>query len=164
MKKGKNITLLIGIACILTVVLWKAIEFVFNCSSIIKEDSFKYSMILDKLPILIIFLFLIIPVILLIRNLKNKTGKLIPIISIIVNSIVLFWVFFFSFSPDIPRYITINEFGLIDIYFKIIMQFLESGGLLLVVGYVALIIGSSLSLLKNKQNIINEEGTAITEK
>lgn len=160
MKKGKNITLLVGIACVSAVVIWQVIKTIFHYFSILNEDGFKYFIAWDISPIVIMFLLLIIPVSLLARNLKNKTGTLLPIISIIINSTVLLWVLFLSFTPAIPQYIIYSKLGLIDTYFTVIMGFLESGGLLLVIGHVALIVGSFLSLpKKKKQNTINYKDT-----
>ena len=160
MKKGKNITLLVGIACVSAVVIWQVIKTIFHYFSILNEDGFKYFIAWDISPIVIMFLLLIIPVSLLAKNLKNKTRTLLPIISIIINSTVLLWVLFLSFTPAIPQYIIYSKLGLIDTYFTVIMRFLESGGLLLVIGHVALIVGSFLSLpKKKKQNTINYKDT-----
>ncbi|MBQ8551101.1 MAG: hypothetical protein IJ426_07175 [Clostridia bacterium] len=160
MKKGKNITLLVGIACVSAVVIWQVIKTIFHYFSFLNEDGFKYFIAGDISPIVIMFLLLIIPVSLLARNLKNKTGTLLPIISIIINSKVLLWVLFLSFTPAIPQYLIYSKLGLIDTYFTVIMRFLESGGLLLVIGHVALIVGSFLSLpKKKKQNTINDKDT-----
>ena len=160
MKKGKNITLLVGIACVSAVVIWQVIKTIFHYFSILNEDGFKYFIAWDISPIVIMFLLLIIPVSLLAKNLKNKTGTLLPIISIIINSTVLLWVLFLSFTPAIPQYLIYSKLGLIDTYFTVIMRFLESGGLLLVIGHVALIVGSFLSLpKKKKQNTINYKDT-----
>ena len=160
MKKGKNITLLVGIACVSAVVIWQVIKTIFHYFSILNEDGFKYFIAWDISPIVIMFLLLIIPVSLLAKNLKNKTGTLLPIISIIINSTVLLWVLFLSFTPAIPQYLIYSKLGLIDTYFTVIMRFLESGGLLLVIGHVALIVGSFLSLPKKKKhNTINYKDT-----
>lgn len=160
MKKGKNITLLVGIACVSAVVIWQVIKTIFHYFSILNEDGFKYFIAWDISPIVIMFLLLIIPVSLLAKNLKNKTRTLLPIISIIINSTVLLWVLFLLFTPAIPQYLIYSKLGLIDTYFTVIMRFLESGGLLLVIGHVALIVGSFLSLpKKKKQNTINYKDT-----
>lgn len=160
MKKGKNITLLVGIACVSAGVIWQVIKTIFHYFSILNEDGFKYFIAWGISPIVIMFLLLIIPVSLLAKNLKNKTGTLLPIISIIINSTVLLWVLFLSFTPAIPQYLIYSKLGLIDTYFTVIMRFLESGGLLLVIGHVALIVGSFLSLpKKKKQNTINYKDT-----
>ena len=160
MKKGKNITLLVGIAFVSAVVIWQVIKTIFHYFSILNEDGFKYFIAWDISPIVIMFLLFIIPVSLLAKNLKNKTRTLLPIISIIINSTVLLWVLFLSFTPAIPQYIIYSKLGLIDTYFTVIMRFLESDGLLLVIGHVALIVGSFLSLpKKKKQNTINYKDT-----
>lgn len=160
MKKGKNITLLVGIAFVSAVVIWQVIKTIFHYFSILNEDGFKYFIAWDISPIVIMFLLLIIPVSLLAKNLKNKTRTLLPIISIIINSTVLLWVLFLSFTPAIPQYIIYSKLGLMDTYFTVIMRFLESDGLLLVIGHVALIVGSFLSLpKKKKQNTINYKDT-----
>ena len=52
--------------------------------------------------------------------------------------------------PTIPQYIIYSELGLIDTYFTVIIGFLANGGLLFIVGYLSLIIGSVLSLPKRK--------------
>ena len=164
MKKGKNITLLIGITCVFAVVLFQVIESIFHYFSILDKEGFQYSITLDIAPIVIVFLLLIIPVILLIGNLKNKTGKVLPIISIIINCVVLLWVLFFSFTPAIPQYLILSKLQLIDIYLDIIVSFLKNGGLLFVIGYAALIIGSFLSLpKKKKQKAIDDENTTLTD-
>ena len=152
--------MLVGIACVSAVVIWQVIKTIFHYFSILNEDGFKYFIAWDISPIVIMFLLLIIPVSLLAKNLKNKTGTLLPIISKIINSAVLLWVLFLSFTPAIPQYLIYSKLGLIDTYFTVIMRFLESGGLLLVIGHVALIVGSFLSLpKKKKQNTINYKDT-----
>ena len=164
MKKGKNITLLIGVACVFVVAVWQVIEFVFNNLPIIKEDSFKSYIVLDISPIVIVFLLLVIPVVLLVQNLENKTGKVLPIVSIIVNCVALFGVLFLSFTPTIPEYLIYNKLEMKDLYFTVILRFLENGGLLFVIGYAALIIGSFLSFPKNNpQKTIDDENTVLTD-
>ena len=164
MKKGKNITLLVGIACVSATIIWQVIKSIFHYFSILNEDGLKYFIAWDVSPIVIMLLLLIIPVSLLARNLKNKTGTLLPIISIIINSAVLLWVLFLSFTPAIPQYLIYSKWGLIDTYFTVIMGFLESGGLLFIIGYAAIIIGSFLSFSKNqKQNTIDDGDTTLID-
>lgn len=164
MKKGKNITLLVGIACVSAVVIWQVIKTIFHYFSILNEDGFKYFIAGDISPIVIMFLLLIIPVSLLAKNLKNKTGKVLPIVSIIVNCVALLWVLFFSFTPAIPQYLILSKLGIIDTYLVFIVNFLKSGGLLFVIGYATLIIGSFLSFPKNqKQNTIDDGNTTLID-
>ncbi len=164
MKKGENITLLIGIICNFTIAVWQLMQFIYHSLTVLTEKNIKYFLNGDILPVAIIFLLMIFPVVLLVQNLKNKTGKLIPIISIIINSTVLLWILFLSFTPAIPQYLIYSKLRLIDTYFIVILRFLENGGLLFVVGYAALIIGSFLSFPKNKkQKTIDDENTTVIE-
>lgn len=50
MKKGKNITLLVGIACVSAVVIWQVIKTIFHYFSILNEDGFKYFIAWDISP------------------------------------------------------------------------------------------------------------------
>ncbi len=164
MKKGKNITLLIGIICNFTIAVWQLMQFIYHRLTVLTEKNIKYFLNGDILPIAIIFLLMIFPVVLLVQNLKNKTKKVLPIVSIIVNCVVLLWVLFFSFTPAIPQYLIISKWGVIDTYLVLIVNFLKSGGLLFVIGYAVLIIGSFLSFPKNKkQKTIDDEKTTVTE-
>lgn len=161
MKKGKNITLIIGIICIFTFTVWQLIQFVYQSFTVLTEENIKYFLIGYILPIAIIILLMIFPVVLLVQNLKNKTGKVLPIVSIIVNCIALLWALFFSLAPAIPQYLILSKMGIIDVF---IVNFLKSGVLLFVIGYAALIIGSFLSFPKNqKQNTIDDGNTTLID-
>ncbi len=151
MKKAKNIILLSGIICNFTIMIWQLIQLTYRGLTSLTGKNLTYFLKDGILPITIIFLLLIIPVILLVENLKNKTTKALPIISITINFAVLLWVLFFSLAPEIPQYLVMSELGFIDTYLVLIVNFLRNGGLLFVVGYAALIIGSFLSLPKKKR-------------
>ena len=164
MKKGKNITLIIGIICIFTFTVWQLIQSVYHGFTGLAEKNIKYFLLGYILPIAIILLLMIFPVVLLVQNLKNKTGKVLPIVSIIVNCVALLWVLFFSFAPALPQYLILSKLGIIDTYLAFIVMFLKSGGLLFVFGYAALIIGSFLSFPKNqKQNTIDDGNTTLID-
>ena len=100
-------------------------------------------------------LLMLAPVLLFIRNLKNKTGKALPIISVIINCIILSLRLFSLFTPAIPQYIIYNKLGLIDTYFVIFISFLSEGGFLFIFGCLSLIIGSVLSLKKAEKQLGN---------
>ena len=161
MKKGKNITLLIGIICNFTIAVWQLMQFIYHSLTVMTEKNIKYFLNGDILPIAIIFLLMIFPVVLLVHNLKSKTGKVLPIVSIIVNCVVLLWILLFSFTPDIPQYLIISKLGIIDTYLVLIVNFLKSGGLLFIIGYALLIIGSFLSLPKKKKQKASDDENAI---
>ena len=164
MKKGKNITLIIGIICNFTIAVWQLMQFVYHSFTVLTEKNIKYFLNGDISPIAIILLLIIFPVVLLVQNLKNKTGKVLPIVSIIVNCVALLWVLFFWLTPAIPQYLILSKFGIIETYLVFIVNFLKSGGLLFVIGYAALIIGSFLSFPKNqKQNTIDDGNTTLID-
>ena len=163
MKKGKNITLLIGIACAFAYVLFLVIQATFYYGSIVDKLGYLSAITSYILPFVIAVALLVFPTVLLVRNLKNKTGKVLPIVSAIINCLTLFGGLYFSFVPAIPNYLILNELGLIDIYSQMIVNFLKNGGILLITGYVLLIIGSFLSFpKKKKQKAIDDENTALT--
>ena len=150
MKRGENIALLIGIICNAISFLWSILSFVVHLFSMISGDELRYFFFGDVFPVIIMLSLMLFPVLLFVRNLKNKTGKTLPIISIIINCVILFSKIFSLVIPTIPQYIIYSELGLIDTYFTVIIGFLADGGLLFIVGYLSLIIGSVLSLPKRK--------------
>ncbi len=147
MKKGKNLTLLIGICCILSVIVWQIALFVFNYFAFPNAYNFK-SLILS--PMAIIFLLLIVPTVLLVRNLQNKTGKALAIISVVMNIVCPLWLFFNSLNVNVPQYLIYNELGIANVYLTLFVGFLKNGGLLYIIGYMLIIIGSFLSLPSKK--------------
>lgn len=163
MKKGKNITLLIGIICIAVQLLFAIFQllnkvFCYNPGEGLESLRFYViqSSLIDVVSSVILICF---PLILLFRNFKNKSGKVLPIISIVLNCILLCRIVLSVIANirKIPSYIILAKLGLIDTY-----QILLSVNLFfLVVGLLLTIIGSALSLLKKKEQTgINEEVTS----
>ena len=150
MKKAKNIVLLIGIICNLLYILLQIFKFVYHCITILPPINLKYFIIGDFVPILITIAILILPVILLIRNLKNKTGKVLPIISAMMCGVVGLSILFSLLTPAIPQYLIYSKLGLIDTYLTIILSFITNGGILVLAGFVLLIVGSVMSIFKPK--------------
>ena len=80
---------------------------------------------------------------------KNKAGKVLPIISIILNGAVLFYNIAILFViPNIPQYLMTNDMGILNLYLTQLLSFLKNGALLSTAGYVLLLVGSALSLSK----------------
>ncbi len=148
MKKGKNIALLIGIVCNSAVILWSMLKFVVTLFNTVSGNELKYCFFSYVFPVVIMLSLMIFPVLLLIRNLKNKAGKILPIVSIIINCAILLLLLFNSVTPAIPKYLIYSELTFIDTYFSIILSFLSNGGFLFIIGYLSLITGSVLSLSK----------------
>lgn len=155
MRKAKNIILLIGIICNSIILLWAVFTGVISLFHTSSGDSLRYIFFNVILPAIIMLLLMLAPVLLFIRNLKNKTGKALPIISVIINCIILSLRLFSLFTPAIPQYIIYNKLGLIDTYFVIFISFLSEGGFLFIFGCLSLIIGSVLSLKKAEKQLGN---------
>lgn len=150
MKKAKNIVLLIGIICNLLYILLQIFKFVYHCITILPPINLKYFIIGDFVPILITIAILVLPVILLIRNLKNKTGKVLPFISAMMCGVVSLSILFSLLTPAIPQYLIYSKLGLIDTYLTIILSFITNGGILVFAGFILLIVGSVMSIFKPK--------------
>ena len=150
MKKAKNIVLLIGVILNFLFILLQIFKFVYHCITILPPINLKYFIIGDFVPILITIAILVLPVILLIRNLKNKTGKVLPIISAMMCGVVSLSILFSLLTPAIPQYLIYSKLGLIDTYLTIILSFITNGGILVLAGFVLLIVGSVMSIFKPK--------------
>ena len=150
MKKSKNIVLLVGILCMAVVFLWSIIRFLGNLSGAPDSNGVTFLLFNDLYPALCLLLLMVLPILLLVRNLKDKGGKVLPILSIAVNSLLLVFGLFSLVTPAIPQYIVFSKLGLVDTYFTIVFSYLAGGGPLLV-GYLLTIVGSVLSLPKKEK-------------
>ncbi len=153
MKKSKNIVLLVGIFCMAAVFLWSMIRFFSGLSGALDGNGVTFLLFNNLYPALCLLLLMVLPILLLVRNLKDKGGKVLSILSIAVNSLLLVFGLFSLVTPAIPQYIVFSKLGLIDTYFTIVFGYLASGGLLLV-GYLLTIVGSVLSLPKKEKQIV----------
>ena len=154
MKKAKNIVLLIGIIFNSLYILLQLFRFVYDCVTVVLRfgfDNLRYFIYNDFFSSLITFALMILPVILLILNLKNKAGKVLPIISAVMCGVVSLSIIFSLVTPAIPQYLIYSKLGFIDTYFTIILSFITSGGILYFIGFVLLTVGSILSLIKSKE-------------
>lgn len=142
MKNAKNMTLFIGVICNLVVVVWTVIRLfvgAFINASGAEEIKLYASDVLFCLPIV---LAIIVSVVVLMRNLKNKTQRGFPVVSIIMNAAALLLVLL-SVISVLPQYAIYAHLGHIN---TIILGILKR--LLLATGCVLSMIGSGLSLPK----------------
>ncbi|MBQ3058194.1 MAG: hypothetical protein IJD00_04510 [Clostridia bacterium] len=114
-------------------------------------DNLRYFIYNDFFPSLITIALMILPVILLVLNLKNKAGKVLPIISAAMCGGVSLSILFSSATPAIPQYLIYSKLNLIDTHFISILHFITSGGILLFTGFALLTVGSIMSLIKSKE-------------
>ena len=150
MKKPKNIVLLIGIICVVAGATLQVIQAILRYFSISSQEGLFHFLVLSTSPVAITLLLLVAPAILLARNVKHKTGKVLPMLSVILSCVSLFGVLL-NISPKVPQYLIYNDLGMANLlYFTVIADFLKNGGLLHVIGCVALIVGGWLSFPKKK--------------
>ena len=152
MNKSKNIILLSGIVFNSTLILGMAFKAVDNIPNVAADYNYKYFFFSYVLPLIIMLLLMVMPTLVFALNLKGKEGKVLPVISVIINSLLIFFLLFHSLTPTIPQYLIYSEIGLIDTYFPYVVYSLGNGGLS-AIGYLCLLIGSALSVSKeNKTN------------
>lgn len=145
MKKLKFLTLLIGMICI-TLNLWYTLNFI--PISFATSEHVKYFLISAALPIISTLLMLSFPLLLIIQNHKRKTSKVLPIISIVVNSIIFIAAISLTLTAGMPNYLILSKLNLVNSYAAYLITFLGSGGLWFIIGFSLIIVGSILSLPK----------------
>ncbi len=152
MKKTKNIILLSGLICNSVIISWFLFKFVMQLFDTESGSSlFLYSFYSALLPLIEILILTVAPLLLFIRNLKNKTGKVLPIISLTTNGAVLSFAVLFMLTPTILIYLIYSKLGIIDTYFLSVRGSLLEAKELFVSGCLLLITGSILSLFKKEQ-------------
>ncbi|MBO5357844.1 MAG: hypothetical protein J6A78_00805 [Clostridia bacterium] len=154
MKKAKNIVLLIGIILNLVYILSNILKFVYHCVTVVPQigmNGLRYGINSYILSNIVIVFMMALPTILLFLNLKNKSGRVLPIISAAMCGGVSLSILFSLATPAIPQYLIYSKLGLVDTYFTIILHFITSGGILLFIGFALLTVGSIMSLVKSKE-------------
>lgn len=148
MKKIKNIMLVGGIATILLYVFCSAILSIAQLFTGLAGIGFVIHS--EIIPAIITLVLLIMPTFLLIRSLKNKTGKALPIICIITKVFFLSIILFNASLTTIDFYIFYSKLGLVDTYIPHIISYWTSGAVFLIVGLALIILGSILSSFKRR--------------
>ena len=151
MKKTKNILLLVGIIPVFIYLSTIAYGLLVNAIQLFSD----YHLTLMLSNILFAILVLVLPLILLVRNLKGKSGKAVAIICIIASAAYIVRSLSLVFR-SLPNYIVLSELGLIENYLTVILSYIKNGGLITILGQVAVIIGSAISVEKTATtNAIN---------
>lgn len=160
MKKAKNITLLTGIICGVISAIWTilnlsvAVYYNFRAHPFSEWSKHYFN---EVIPPLFVLLLNILPVVLLVRNLKGKQGIVLPILSIAVNAAVLLLGLHFEIINSLVDYRIYIYLGYIDSWTELIWPFIKNGGVLFVVGYTLMIVGSSMSFpRRNGKNKFDE--------
>ena len=151
MKKAKNILLLVANTYFAIYFVQAMVRFFINLSSAQDENQVLFIVANQLYPALGLLLLLALPVWVLIRNLKEKEGKAIPILTIMVYSVLLAQWLFTAFAPAVFQYLVYIKLGLVDTYVIHVMFFLGEGGWWFLAGYLCVMIGSVLSLPKRQK-------------
>ena len=153
MKKSKNVTLVIGMACIVSIIPWSVVRSVIFISGVIDPAQGMRFFINNTLIVsLAAVLLLILPTILFVRNIKNKSVKWSPIASTVITSTFLCYELYTTinaFRQLYPAFLIVNEAAMRRVHLEQLMHIVKSGQLLLFIGSIFIIIGSVLSLLNN---------------
>ena len=151
MKKCCNIVLLMANMCFGTTFLWSVIRFFMHIAGATEGDSIvAYYFNNQLLPALSMLLLMALPVWLLVRNLKNKSGKALTILTIVLHAVFLV----ISVLPAMPhRYLLWSALGLMDTTLGLVLMVLCSESALLLAGYALSVTGSVLSLLDGKKKV-----------
>jgi hypothetical protein len=148
MKKAKNIILLIGICMIALSAVLITYDF-FSSLDYTSMDA-EHNFYSYQLPMTAISALLVLPILLFVRNLMGKTRKVLPIVSIAVNSVIFAMVAGSLFAESVSQYVITNEIGLTDNFADYVLNFTTNSTALIVVSLVLIIVGSALSLIKKK--------------
>ena len=153
MKKAKNILLFIGIIFNLGYIAMQLFKFIYHCLTVLPDNdtsNIEYFLISDSLPILMLIILIALPAILLILNLKNKSGRVLPIISAVSCGLFVFLTLFGMVTPVIPQYLIYSKLSVIDTYWTYIVSYIINGGIFQLVGFSAFTVGSIMSAIKPK--------------
>lgn len=151
MKKSKNILLLTGAICFAVYFLWSMVRAVIDLSFAQDDNGVTFVMANQFYPALLLPLLMVLPILLMVRNLKGKEGKVLPILSVVVYAVSVVRWLVLAVTPAAPQYLIYSKLGLIDTYYMIVVKFFGEGGLLLFAGYLCTLIGSILSLPKRNR-------------
>ena len=154
MKKPNNIVLWIAISCFAVTFLWSVTRFLIHIAVLSKGDSALVFYVFNELiPALSLLLVMALPVWLLVRNLKSKSGKAFPVLVMVVNAAFLVMSIVSMSLPAIYRYMLWSTLGLVDTTLGVVLMALCGGSVLLLVGYALSVSGCILSLLGQNEKV-----------
>ncbi len=154
MRKAKNIILLIGIIFNFLYIFWQLANFVYQCIESLLHtgsDILQYYIYFCFYPSLITIALMLLPVLLLILNLKNKVGKVLPVISAVMCGASALLMVFYFITPSIMQYLVYCKLEIIDSYLMCLIYYIKDGGILLFTGFLLLTVGSIMSRIKSKE-------------
>ncbi len=153
MTRTENKAILIGLGCYLLFVVWQVVQFVAQICAAPDENVHQYLLLTYIVPLVLFLPLMGIPALLFVRNLRNKIGRVLPVVTMVMSGFMLVYVLYSTFVPDIPKYLIISKLGLLDSYLVVFLGAVKNGGLVFMAGCVALFIGSFLSFPPKKRRL-----------
>ena len=154
MKKSNNIVLWMAIGCFAVTFLWSITRFFIHIVDASDGDSIITFYVHNQLiPALSLLLVMALPAWLLVCNLKNKSGKIFPILVMVVLSVFLVMSIVNMFLPAIYRYMLWSALGLVDTTVGVVLMWLCSGNMLLLTGYALSVGGCIVSLVDQSKKV-----------
>ncbi len=154
MKKPNNIILLIGNGCFVFAFLWSLARFFIHLFGVTDGDSIVTFYVFNELiPTLSILLLMVPTVILLMCNLMNKSGKVLPIFVAVFNTVFLDMSIVMMALPAIYRYLLLSKLGLVDTTLGVVVRYLCGGSILLLAAYTLSVGGGILSLVDQSKKV-----------
>ena len=157
MKKWSNSILLIANGCFVFTFLRSITRFLIHTidltTGLVEGDNLLVFYVFNELiPALSVLLLVVLPILLLVRNLMNKSGKILPIIAMAVNAVFMIMSIVNLPLPAIYRYILWSTLGVVDTTVGVVMMN-WCGSVILLAGYVLTVSGSILSLLDRSKKV-----------
>ncbi|MBQ8740646.1 MAG: hypothetical protein IJY79_03750 [Clostridia bacterium] len=147
MKKAKNILLLTGICLYVIYVL---VDVFVKPPQVNLESMAGVGSLLNIILLCVLSIILLVgfPIVLLCLNLKNTQNRALNKIVVALSIISSVFTIVSPFMNHYPKYLLMNELGLINIYLCGFLNFLLDGGILCFVGAILILIGAILSIKK----------------
>ena len=156
-QSRSNSILLIAIGCFVFTFLRSITRFLIHTidltTGLVEGDNLLVFYVFNELiPALSVLLLVVLPILLLVRNLMNKSGKILPIIAMAVNAVFMIMSIVNLPLPAIYRYILWSTLGVVDTTVGVVMMN-WCGSVILLAGYVLTVSGSILSLLDRSKKV-----------
>ena len=157
MKKWSNILLVMANGCFAVTFVRSLARFLIHIAAhtagLVEGDNLLVFYVFNELiPALSVLLLLVLPILLLVRNFMNKSGKVLPILTMAVNAVFLIMSMVNLPLSAIYRYVLWSALGVVDTTVGVVMMNL-CGSAMLLVGYALAVSGCILSLLGQSKKV-----------
>ena len=149
MKKCNNILLLIGLVLSGLASFLNAAMLINHSSAFINSGDMRYLFYSILYIVLLLCLVGVCPTLLLVKNLWGKSGKTLPVVTVVITALVMVVSLMSSLADPIPQYLIMSSIGLMDTYATLLFHYLENGGLCYLLGGGCVIAGCIVTFCEN---------------